>query len=200
MESAGCWGTARYNAGQVHCLCFPSPHNGSSISGQTGRGVGWDGDCSAVFFSPYFPHSHVCWLPSLAARGPGQPPHSCRRDREAADARAASTGRSEARTGKAGLGQDIPLLGDVACGSCLYPFCGFGFILILLGNFLCPFPREVFSTSLCLFVCLLKQDLEQKMKVVENLQDDFDFNYKTLKSQGGKWILETLKSVESEFV
>ncbi|KAH0504933.1 Signal transducer and activator of transcription 3 [Microtus ochrogaster] len=29
------------------------------------------------------------------------------------------------------------------------------------------------------------QDLEQKMKVVENLQDDFDFNYKTLKSQGG---------------
>jgi len=30
------------------------------------------------------------------------------------------------------------------------------------------------------------QDLEQKMKVVENLQDDFDFNYKTLKSQGGK--------------
>ncbi|OPJ74522.1 signal transducer and activator of transcription 3 isoform A [Patagioenas fasciata monilis] len=28
------------------------------------------------------------------------------------------------------------------------------------------------------------QDLEQKMKVVENLQDDFDFNYKTLKSQG----------------
>lgn len=23
------------------------------------------------------------------------------------------------------------------------------------------------------------------MKVVENLQDDFDFNYKTLKSQGG---------------
>ncbi|ERE68430.1 signal transducer and activator of transcription 3 isoform 2 [Cricetulus griseus] len=30
-----------------------------------------------------------------------------------------------------------------------------------------------------------KTDLEQKMKVVENLQDDFDFNYKTLKSQGG---------------
>uniref|UniRef100_A0A8V5H4Z3 Signal transducer and activator of transcription n=1 Tax=Melopsittacus undulatus TaxID=13146 RepID=A0A8V5H4Z3_MELUD len=29
------------------------------------------------------------------------------------------------------------------------------------------------------------RDLEQKMKVVENLQDDFDFNYKTLKSQGG---------------
>ncbi|KFO28534.1 Signal transducer and activator of transcription 3 [Fukomys damarensis] len=26
------------------------------------------------------------------------------------------------------------------------------------------------------------QDLEQKMKVVENLQDDFDFNYKTLKT------------------
>lgn len=32
---------------------------------------------------------------------------------------------------------------------------------------------------------LALQDLEQKMKVVENLQDDFDFNYKTLKSQGG---------------
>ncbi|KAG9474227.1 hypothetical protein GDO78_004505 [Eleutherodactylus coqui] len=30
------------------------------------------------------------------------------------------------------------------------------------------------------------QDLEQKMKVVENLQDDFDFNYKTLKSQSGE--------------
>uniref|UniRef100_A0A287AJZ1 Signal transducer and activator of transcription n=1 Tax=Sus scrofa TaxID=9823 RepID=A0A287AJZ1_PIG len=29
-----------------------------------------------------------------------------------------------------------------------------------------------------------EKDLEQKMKVVENLQDDFDFNYKTLKSQG----------------
>uniref|UniRef100_A0AAX7VFX2 Signal transducer and activator of transcription n=1 Tax=Astatotilapia calliptera TaxID=8154 RepID=A0AAX7VFX2_ASTCA len=28
-------------------------------------------------------------------------------------------------------------------------------------------------------------DMEQKMKMLENLQDDFDFNYKTLKSQGG---------------
>uniref|UniRef100_A0A8C6SQ58 Signal transducer and activator of transcription n=1 Tax=Neogobius melanostomus TaxID=47308 RepID=A0A8C6SQ58_9GOBI len=28
------------------------------------------------------------------------------------------------------------------------------------------------------------QDMEQKMKMLENLQDDFDFNYKTLKSQG----------------
>uniref|UniRef100_A0A8C9YCK7 Signal transducer and activator of transcription n=1 Tax=Sander lucioperca TaxID=283035 RepID=A0A8C9YCK7_SANLU len=27
-------------------------------------------------------------------------------------------------------------------------------------------------------------DMEQKMKMLENLQDDFDFNYKTLKSQG----------------
>lgn len=35
------------------------------------------------------------------------------------------------------------------------------------------------------FLPLALQDLEQKMKVVENLQDDFDFNYKTLKSQGG---------------
>ncbi|KAJ8284400.1 hypothetical protein COCON_G00032500 [Conger conger] len=28
------------------------------------------------------------------------------------------------------------------------------------------------------------QDMEQKMKMLENLQDDFDFNYKTLKNQG----------------
>jgi len=27
--------------------------------------------------------------------------------------------------------------------------------------------------------------MEQKMKMLENLQDDFDFNYKTLKSAGG---------------
>lgn len=60
------------------------------------------------------------------------------------------------------------------------------------------FSKPFFSISarncfLPLFVCLFSQDLEQKMKVVENLQDDFDFNYKTLKSQGGKWILETLE-------
>uniref|UniRef100_A0A8C1SWE2 Signal transducer and activator of transcription n=1 Tax=Cyprinus carpio TaxID=7962 RepID=A0A8C1SWE2_CYPCA len=30
-----------------------------------------------------------------------------------------------------------------------------------------------------------QQDMEQKMKMLENLQDDFDFNYKTLKSAGG---------------
>lgn len=30
------------------------------------------------------------------------------------------------------------------------------------------------------------QDMEQKMKMLENLQDDFDFNYKTLKSAGGE--------------
>ena len=30
------------------------------------------------------------------------------------------------------------------------------------------------------------------MKMLENLQDDFDFNYKTLKSQGGKAQLTTL--------
>lgn len=29
--------------------------------------------------------------------------------------------------------------------------------------------------------------MEQKMKMLENLQDDFDFNYKTLKSQGGRF-------------
>lgn len=31
--------------------------------------------------------------------------------------------------------------------------------------------------------------MEQKMKMLENLQDDFDFNYKTLKSQGGNFHL-----------
>lgn len=36
-----------------------------------------------------------------------------------------------------------------------------------------------------LFLFCLK-DMEQKMKMLENLQDDFDFNYKTLKSAGGK--------------
>uniref|UniRef100_A0A672HKT3 Signal transducer and activator of transcription n=1 Tax=Salarias fasciatus TaxID=181472 RepID=A0A672HKT3_SALFA len=33
-------------------------------------------------------------------------------------------------------------------------------------------------------------DMEQKMKMLENLQDDFDFNYKTLKSQGGIFFLQ----------
>lgn len=36
-----------------------------------------------------------------------------------------------------------------------------------------------------MFICFFFQDMEQKMKMLENLQDDFDFNYKTLKSQGG---------------
>lgn len=52
-------------------------------------------------------------------------------------------------------------------------------------NCLFPLLRET-SFLLLFVVCLFEQDLEQKMKVVENLQDDFDFNYKTLKSQGGK--------------
>lgn len=54
-----------------------------------------------------------------------------------------------------------------------------------LQNFLFPLLKGT-SFLLLFLVCLFKQDLEQKMKVVENLQDDFDFNYKTLKSQGGK--------------
>lgn len=37
------------------------------------------------------------------------------------------------------------------------------------------------------FSCAVLQDMEQKMKMLENLQDDFDFNYKTLKSQGGRF-------------
>ena len=39
--------------------------------------------------------------------------------------------------------------------------------------------------------------MEQKMKMLENLQDDFDFNYKTLKSQGGKAHLTTPSSTVS---
>ncbi len=38
-------------------------------------------------------------------------------------------------------------------------------------------------SSSCLTLSV--QDMEQKMKMLENLQDDFDFNYKTLKSAGG---------------
>lgn len=34
--------------------------------------------------------------------------------------------------------------------------------------------------------------MEQKMKMLENLQDDFDFNYKTLKSQGGIFLKITV--------
>jgi len=51
------------------------------------------------------------------------------------------------------------------------------------GLIFCPFwgtPSHSFS-SLTLSI----QDMEQKMKMLENLQDDFDFNYKTLKSAGG---------------
>lgn len=44
-------------------------------------------------------------------------------------------------------------------------------------------PRFLSAVNEITFLAL--KDLEQKMKVVENLQDDFDFNYKTLKSQGG---------------
>uniref|UniRef100_A0A674D2G0 Signal transducer and activator of transcription n=1 Tax=Salmo trutta TaxID=8032 RepID=A0A674D2G0_SALTR len=41
------------------------------------------------------------------------------------------------------------------------------------------------------------QDMEQKMKMLENLQDDFDFNYKTLKSQGGKQKMSQLEQMLS---
>lgn len=50
-------------------------------------------------------------------------------------------------------------------------------------HLLLSLPR--FLSALNEITSLALQDLEQKMKVVENLQDDFDFNYKTLKSQGG---------------
>ena len=132
-----------------------------------------------MFFSPYFQHSHVHWLPFLAARGPGQPSHGRRGDGEAANAGAAPTGCPEACPGEASVGQE-----DFSWGSCLWVLrVSFVRFLILFRNFLFPLPREILFTSVS--VCF-KQDLEQKMKVVENLQDDFDFNYKTLKSQGGK--------------
>lgn len=54
---------------------------------------------------------------------------------------------------------------------------------VLHGHLLCS-PPQCFS-ALNNSTSPALQDLEQKMKVVENLQDDFDFNYKTLKSQGG---------------
>lgn len=55
--------------------------------------------------------------------------------------------------------------------------------MCLPGHLLLSLPQ--FSNALNETTSLALQDLEQKMKVVENLQDDFDFNYKTLKSQGG---------------
>lgn len=48
--------------------------------------------------------------------------------------------------------------------------------------------KKSFSLTLCVQISItlsFVQDMEQKMKMLENLQDDFDFNYKTLKSQGG---------------
>lgn len=130
----------------------------------------------------YFLHSLVCQLPFSAARGPGQPPYSRRGDREAADAGAAPTGCSEASTGKTSLGKISLFLELLPVGPACIFLEVFDFILIHLRTFLFPLLREIFS-----IVCVcFKQDLEQKMKVVENLQDDFDFNYKTLKSQGGK--------------
>lgn len=44
------------------------------------------------------------------------------------------------------------------------------------------------SLSCLKYPFVFLQDMEQKMKMLENLQDDFDFNYKTLKSQGGKFL------------
>uniref|UniRef100_A0A8C7NVA6 Signal transducer and activator of transcription n=1 Tax=Oncorhynchus mykiss TaxID=8022 RepID=A0A8C7NVA6_ONCMY len=51
---------------------------------------------------------------------------------------------------------------------------------------ICGFTQACYLIpSLIDMLCVaLLQDMEQKMKMLENLQDDFDFNYKTLKSQG----------------
>lgn len=135
------------------CLCFPFCCNVCSISGQTGRVVGRDEDWTEVFLSPYFLHSHVCWLPSLVARGPGQPPHSCCGDREAADAGAAPAGCSEASAGKAGLGKRPLSLGMLPMGSAYISHCDIGFVFVLLRDFLFPLPKEVFPTAVYLFAC-----------------------------------------------
>uniref|UniRef100_A0A8C6KK28 Signal transducer and activator of transcription n=1 Tax=Nothobranchius furzeri TaxID=105023 RepID=A0A8C6KK28_NOTFU len=42
----------------------------------------------------------------------------------------------------------------------------------------------------------VSQDMEQKMKMLENLQDDFDFNYKTLKSQDVGGLLTAMDYVQ----
>uniref|UniRef100_A0A8C1XD16 Signal transducer and activator of transcription n=1 Tax=Cyprinus carpio TaxID=7962 RepID=A0A8C1XD16_CYPCA len=42
------------------------------------------------------------------------------------------------------------------------------------------------------------QDMEQKMKMLENLQDDFDFNYKTLKSAGVQHRFSVLQQIVTE--
>lgn len=50
------------------------------------------------------------------------------------------------------------------------------------------FFKKSFHLTICVQISIpisFVQDMEQKMKMLENLQDDFDFNYKTLKSQGG---------------
>ena len=89
-------------------------------------------------------------LPVLAARGPGQPLHSCRGDGEAADAGAAPAGRPEASAGKAGLGKTPPFLGVLPGGSTCIFLCSFGFIF--LKAFLFHLRKELFSTSICMFV------------------------------------------------
>uniref|UniRef100_A0AAR2ITV3 Signal transducer and activator of transcription n=1 Tax=Pygocentrus nattereri TaxID=42514 RepID=A0AAR2ITV3_PYGNA len=43
-----------------------------------------------------------------------------------------------------------------------------------------------YTFTRCSLFSKVSTDMEQKMKMLENLQDDFDFNYKTLKSAGGK--------------
>lgn len=133
----------------------------------TSHRMGWpsDGRC---------PWVHVCVNPILAARGPGQPPNSRCGDREAADVGAAPSGCPEACAGEQASPRERHS-GWRASGSCAFS---------LSSKLSFPSPEgNLFLTSVC---GLFEQDLEQKMKVVENLQDDFDFNYKTLKSQGGK--------------
>lgn len=54
--------------------------------------------------------------------------------------------------------------------------------LWILSNF---YKMSLSNLKYKIIVFIFLQDMEQKMKMLENLQDDFDFNYKTLKSQGG---------------
>lgn len=95
----------------------PSPHNGSS-SGQAGR-VTEEMETRQGYSSPAISGFHVHVLPVLAARRPGQPPHSRRGDRKAADAGAAPAGRPQACPGEASLGREAFSWGNVLWVPCV---------------------------------------------------------------------------------
>lgn len=176
---------------------FPFPHDGCIPAKQEGC---WGGmGTGQRYSSPIFPAFTCVLLPFFGSKGarPTTPQLPWWQRSSKCWSSTCRMSGSEYRWSQSWAGRLC--LGGVPMGPACIFFEVFCFVFILPRNSLFPFPREIFFTAVfCLFVCF-KQDLEQKMKVVENLQDDFDFNYKTLKSQGGKWILETLKSpIESE--